>query len=1115
MKKIPILVFLLLSVLQSRAQTPVRMADQPDSNYIESFADIANWSNGFTSGIGATYFAPVIVNGSGIIPEGTRITTATSTFVTGFSGGVQKGTLQTTQAQNIVLLSTGAADNSTSTAIDFLADFSGVNAGTLSFDWASLNNNTGDRKGSLRVYYTVNNATYTELASAAVLNFTNSSPTSGSIVSVALPAVFNNSGSARLRFYYHNGMGGTGGSRPKISIDNIKLTAVSNGSTDNTAPSVTSLYPANGSGGVPLQFTAMIYFNENIRKGTGSIQLKQKADGSTVQTIDITSPAVLVSGNTVSFPVAALANNTDYYFEVDGSALEDASGNLFTGIAGNNTWAFTTTAPPAEGLVGSIYNFNRCSHYTTSGFQTFSVSGAQTWNCTRFGRTYLGTGTSQDSAIQISGFAGTAQANEDWFISPKFDLLGTSIPLLQFYTRTAFSGKGLKLKVSSNYSGSGSPAAATWTDLNGRFPEAGSDTWTLSDSINLSAFNSSTAVYVAWVYTSSTSAAARWTLDDVLIYSSTALPLPNLTPEVRLLDFGTSASGSNSAWKSLFVAASDFTGDVTFTAPAGFGLSKDASTPLSAIVYTAAEINTGGVQFYIRFVPRAPNRSFAGNITASSGNYTSPLAELSGNSYLMSNTLDVVNWNIEWFGATGTGFGPVNKDLQETNVKTILRNLNADLFAFSEIVDTNRLKRVTDSLGSEFGYTIADYGSYATDASDPDYAGAQKNGFIFNRNVFSNITTRGLLRHHAVAQDSVNAAYWWASGRFPFLLNANVTLGGVTRNMNFVVIHAKANTGNPAEQIEAYERRKLGAQALKDTLDLQFPNARIILLGDFNDDLDQSIAPTTGADTVSSYQVFVADSVDDNHYLAPTLALSLKGASSTASFPNVIDHVILSNELKADYIGRSAAIKTDVAALVTNYANTTSDHYPVLTRYFFQSNSAVLPVKLTSFEARKLPAGVQLTWTTAGELNASRFVVQRSSGTRDWTSIGTLPASGTSGLSRLYTFTDSEPLKGSNFYRLQSIDLDGSTSFSAIIQLNFNETRLTVHPNPVKHRFTISNSFDAPVYLQVVHLSGKIMKSGALQPGITTILAAGWSKGIYIVRLLSTEGVITQKLVIE
>ena len=44
---------------------------------------------------------------------------------------------------------------------------------------------------------------------------------------------------ARIRFYYYNGeTGGTSGSRPKISIDNIKVTALAN------TPCVTPTAPA-------------------------------------------------------------------------------------------------------------------------------------------------------------------------------------------------------------------------------------------------------------------------------------------------------------------------------------------------------------------------------------------------------------------------------------------------------------------------------------------------------------------------------------------------------------------------------------------------------------------------------------------------------------------------------------------------------------------------------------------------------------------------------------------------------------------------------------------------------------------------------------------------------
>ncbi|MGA9115944.1 MAG: hypothetical protein WB626_04145, partial [Bacteroidota bacterium] len=206
----------------AEAQTPFPMAS---SNYSEGFPDIASWTNGFASGAGANRWGAVAVNATGTIPNGVRITTATSTFVSGTSGGVQRGTSQTPSTTSLVLLSTGATDNTSADAVDLFLDFTGVNAGTLGFDWASVNNSTGDRKASLRVYTSTDGTTFTELTGAAVLNFTNNSPTSGSVTNVALPASFNNSATARIRFYKHNGSGGTTGSRPKISIDNVAVTA--------------------------------------------------------------------------------------------------------------------------------------------------------------------------------------------------------------------------------------------------------------------------------------------------------------------------------------------------------------------------------------------------------------------------------------------------------------------------------------------------------------------------------------------------------------------------------------------------------------------------------------------------------------------------------------------------------------------------------------------------------------------------------------------------------------------------------------------------------------------------------------------------------------------------
>lgn len=236
--------FSFLGVKNATGQTPVPMATQPGLTYTENFADIANWTNAFASGTGANRFGSVAVNATGTIPDGVRTSAATATFATGSGGGVQKGSTQTPAAQNIVLLATGATDNTSAVAIDFFMDFTGTNAGTLSFDWGVIFNSTGNRAGSLRVYASTNGTTFTEITSAQVLNFVNNVAGSGSITTVALPAAFNNSATARLRFYYNNGSGGTTGSRPKISIDNLTVTATLSGTPALTVTPTTLNFPS-------------------------------------------------------------------------------------------------------------------------------------------------------------------------------------------------------------------------------------------------------------------------------------------------------------------------------------------------------------------------------------------------------------------------------------------------------------------------------------------------------------------------------------------------------------------------------------------------------------------------------------------------------------------------------------------------------------------------------------------------------------------------------------------------------------------------------------------------------------------------------------------------------
>lgn len=337
------------------AQTPVPMASQPGLKYTETFADIANWTNNFASGNGANRWGSVAVNATGTIPDGKKTTVSTATFVSGSSGGVQRGT------ENIVLLSTGTTDNSSADAIDIFLDYTGVSAGTVTFNWAGVANGTGDRSSSLKVYTSTDGVTFTELADAAVLNVANNTSASGEITNVTLPASFSGSATARIRFYEFNGTGGTTGSRAKISIDSLVVTAV----TSKQDQTITF-------NALPTKHIGDADFSPNATASSG-LTVKYASSNTSVATIVSNKIHIVATGNTLI--TATQAGNSQY------NAAPPVSQNLLVTDASktDQTITFNAIAPKKYG--GANFNLTATASsgltvtYTSSNTDVATISG--------------------------------------------------------------------------------------------------------------------------------------------------------------------------------------------------------------------------------------------------------------------------------------------------------------------------------------------------------------------------------------------------------------------------------------------------------------------------------------------------------------------------------------------------------------------------------------------------------------------------------------------------------------------------------------------------------------------------------------------------------------------
>ncbi len=124
---------------------------------------------------------------------------------------------------------------------------------------------------------------------------------------------------------------------------------------------------------------------------------------------------------------------------------------------------------------------------------------------------------------------------------------------------------------------------------------------------------------------------------------------------------------------------------------------------------------------------------------------------------------------------------------------------------------------------------------------------------------------------------------------------------------------------------------------------------------------------------------------------------------------------------------------------------------------FTPSQLVTLPVDLLSFKASVVSNDVLLDWTTSSEINAKEFIIERSKNGRTFTDIAKVAAKNFLNGSA-YSFTD-PAVSGQVYYRLKSLDKDGSTKYSNIITVRVSDllvTRLTVFPNPVATHCSVS-----------------------------------------------------------
>jgi len=264
-------------------------------------------------------------------------------------------------------------------------------------------------------------------------------------------------------------------------------------------------------------------------------------------------------------------------------------------------------------------------------------------------------------------------------------------------------------------------------------------------------------------------------------------------------------------------------------------------------------------------------------------------------------TFDIITWNIENF--------PKRNPETSTLLLTILPKLKADCIAIQEVNNISAFNNFVSSLPG-WSYRISGSGDTQTAI---------------------------LYKNSTVQVDSSATIFHGMSNPFP---RAPLLMKIKWQNQEIIIIslHLKAygdNIINESDPNDEEVRRRYACQLLDQYVSTNFPNAKVIILGDMNDQIQES--------AISNIFMSFLNKPAEYNFADMPIAQNL--SSQNCSYPRYIshlDHILITNELFSafDATGkyvRTIQIENYIIGGWNSYYQNISDHRPVGARFSFSN----------------------------------------------------------------------------------------------------------------------------------------------------------------------------------
>jgi len=175
---------------------------------------------------------------------------------------------------------------------------------------------------------------------------------------------------------------------------------------------------------------------------------------------------------------------------------------------------------------------------------------------------------------------------------------------------------------------------------------------------------------------------------------------------------------------------------------------------------------------------------------------------------------------------------------------------------------------------------------------------------------------------------------------------------------------------------------------------------------------------------------------------------------------------------------------------------------PGIPHQYIVISANTLPIELISFDGKRNQNSVDLSWSTASEINNDYFTLERSTNGVDYEFVAKVVGVGNSNQKLDYSFVDRYVTNEVKYYRIKQTDFDGTMVCFKPISIGSvfgNDSKVEVYPNPNSTSIITFSGASPELYeLTVLSTSGSVINVQQLTN--PTISIPELTAGFYILQ---------------